>query len=101
MGMLSGFISQVHRIIGKKYAECKCYSKKDTIEAILQSYEHRHATCKSAMKRRESSGSEYVSGIDAFVSDDIYDNLGKLDNTSDDDHEKNRIHMKSSWKKSF
>lgn len=34
-----------------------------------------------------------MSGIDAFVSNNIYDDFGNLDNTSHDDYDKNRVHL--------
>ncbi len=45
------------------------------------------------MERRESSGCENMSGIDTFVPYDIDDDLRSLDDASNDDHDKNRVHM--------
>ena len=46
------------------------------------------------MKRWESAGSEYMSYIKTFISDQIYDHLYYLNYASDDDYDKNRVHVK-------
>lgn len=93
--MLSCLISQVHGIVSKEHAERKCDRKKHTIETILQPYQHSDATRQAAMERGESSRSKDMSGINAFVSDDINNDFCHLDDTTDDDYQKDGIHMKS------
>lgn len=95
MCMLSGFVSEIHSIVGKQHTKRKCHSKQYASKSILKSNQHSHTTRKSAMKRRETAGSENMPGINTLVSDDIDDNLGKLDDTSDDYYKKNRFHLES------
>ena len=42
-----------------------------------------------------------MSGVDAFVSDDIDDNFGELDDAAYDDYQKDRIHVESFSYKTF
>ena len=40
-----------------------------------------------------------MSGIDTFVSNNINNDFGELDNTPDNDYDKNRIHVETRSKK--
>ncbi len=53
------------------------------------------------MEWREPPRSEDMSGVNTFVSNDIYDNFYELYNTSNNDHDKDRIHLESFGNKSF
>lgn len=91
--MLAGLVSQIHRVVGEEDAERERYREKYAAEPIFQSDQHGDAARKSAMERWKSSGREDMSGIDTLISDDIYDDLRELDDASDDDHDKDRVHM--------
>lgn len=50
MRMLSGLVSEIHRIISEKHAECERYGEEHAIETVLQPDQHRHAARQSAME---------------------------------------------------
>ncbi len=99
MCMLPGFVSKIHGIIGEEYTECECYREEYAAETIVQSHQHSDAACQSAMEGRKSSWSEDMTHIKTLISDQIYDYLDYLDDTSHDDNDKNRVHMEPVGKK--
>lgn len=101
MSVLSCLISEVHSIVREEYAERERYRKKRASETVLEPNQHSDATRQSTMKWRESSRCKNMTGIDAFVSDNIDNNLCELDDAADDDHEKYGIHMEPFSYKAF
>ena len=51
------------------------------------------------MEGGKSARSENMSGINALVSDNVDNNFGELNDASDNDYEKNRIHVESTMDK--